>query len=122
MILTILQILSEESWDRLIQKVKRVSDINNAIEDEKDRNRKKRNHPIEFEYDDSFYVKLLNYLEEEHYLGAGFHYNKEYDCLGEETGNYTWWIEDRDIGGTFPTLKKLADDVLKRFLNVRSRD
>ena len=69
-------------------------------------------------YDDSFYYKLLDYLEE-NYLGAGFHYSDNSD---EDNSFYTWWIEDRDLGGTFLTLGELVEDVLSRFLNVRSQD
>lgn len=73
-------------------------------------------------YDDEFYVKLLDYLEENSYLGAGFHYNDEYDHLGERTGYYIWWVEDRDLGGTFTTLEDIVEDILSRFLNVKARD
>ena len=70
-------------------------------------------------FDDSFYYKLLDYLEENYYLGAGFHYS---DSSDEDNSFYTWWIEDRDLGGTFLTLGELVEDVLSRFLNVGSRD
>ena len=76
-------------------------------------------------FDDSFYYKLLDYLEEKYYLGAGFHYSDgsdEDNRLEENTGSYTWWIEDRDLGGTFLTLGELVEDVLSKFLNVGSQD
>ena len=72
-------------------------------------------------FDDSFYYKLLDYLEENYYLGAGFHYSEENSSF-EGVNIYTWWIEDRDLGGTFLTLEELVKDVLSRFLNVKSRD
>jgi hypothetical protein len=73
-------------------------------------------------FDNSFYIKLLDYLEENRYLGAGFHYNLEYDCLGNDTGNYIWYIEDRNLGGSFPTLKEVVEDILNNFINIPSRD
>lgn len=111
-----MSILSEESWDRLIKKVKRIQYINNVVEDEKERNKRKINRPNDFEYDIDFYIKLMNYLEEKHYLGLGFHW-------GTNTyQEYYWWIEDRELGGTFTTLKNLVEDVLSKFLDVPARD
>ena len=71
----------------------------------------------EEEFDDSFYVKFLNYLEEKHYLGAGFHWSSD---IYQE---YYWWIEDRNLGRKgLLTLKELVEDVLSGFLNVKSHD
>lgn len=117
-----MSILSEESWDRLIKEVGLIQDINNKIEAEEEKNTRKRNRPIEFKYNDNFYIKLLNYLEDKNYLGAGFHYDLDYDYVGDSTGNYTWWIEDRELGGTFTTLKELVEDVFSKFLDVPARD
>ena len=109
-----MNILSEESWDRLIKEVKRLSDTNSAIENEKNRNRRKENRSTDFEYDIDFYIKFMNFLEEKHYLGGGFHWDTN------TYQEYYWWIEDRDLGGTFLTLGELVEDVLNRFLNVKS--
>ena len=58
----------------------------------------------------------MNYLEEKYYLGAGFHW-------GTNTYQESYWcIEDRELGGTFTTLKELVEDVLSKFLNVLTRD
>ena len=77
------------------------------------------------EFDDSFYIRLLNFLEEKHYLGAGFHWGSDtYQSFHQSNvpQKYSWWIEDRDLGGTFLTLGELVEDVLSRFLNVGSQD
>ena len=54
----------------------------------------------------------MNFLEEKHYLGAGFHWDTN------TYQEYYWWIEDSDLGGTFLTLGELVEDVLSRFFNL----
>lgn len=80
---------------------------------------------MEEEYDDEFYIKLLDYIAEKHYLGAGFHWNSSTYYIFYESKTlvkYSWWIEGTHLTGTFTTLKELVEDVLSRFLDVPSRD
>lgn len=63
------------------------------------------------EYDDRFYIKFLNYLAEKHYLGAGFHWGSDtYQSFHPSSipQKYTWWIEDRELGGNLYYFKRIS--------------
>ena len=58
-------------------------------------------------FNDEFYSKLLDYLEEKQYLG--FHWGS--DTYQE----YYWWVEDSNLGCKgLLTLKELVEDVFSK--------
>lgn len=65
-------------------------------------------------FDNRFYLELLDYLSSQY---PSLHWNQEYDCIGQNTDTYGWWVEDIDVGGSgFRSLKELVEDI---FLKIK---
>lgn len=65
------------------------------------------------DFDDVFYIKLLNYLK---YQNGWFDWGNEFDFYGGDKNRYCWEVERKVSGKGFTTLKELVKDI---FDNIR---